>query len=140
MGADPKFDDDNIKIYVKNSIHIGNKIIIGLKDRLHHNDAATKFYIDNSMVLKADESYVNDQISKIEHLQSVHLIPYLKRDGSMSMTNNLDMSNNKIINVNDASENLDVVNLQQPNSLVYSVSFLAEQIYLKKSFNSQSQS
>ena len=39
----------------------------------------------------------------------------------MAMTNNLDMSNNKIINVKDASENLDVVNLKQLNNSVYSV-------------------
>ena len=74
----PKFDDDNIKIHVKNSVDIGNKIITGLEDPLHHKDAAAKFYFDNSMVLKADKSYVNDQISKIQHLRSVDLTPNLK--------------------------------------------------------------
>ena len=56
-----KFDDDNIKIDVKNPIDMGNKNITGLKEPLHHTDTATKFYIDNSMTLKADISYVKDK-------------------------------------------------------------------------------
>ena len=50
------------------------KKITGLQDPLHHSDAATKFFIDKSMVSKADISYVDDEITKILNSGSVDLL------------------------------------------------------------------
>ena len=44
---------DNGKIEAQNPIDMGNKKITGLQEPIHHKDAATKFYIDNSMTLKS---------------------------------------------------------------------------------------
>ena len=81
-----------------------NKKITGLKEPLHHADAATKFYIDNLM-------------AKIQHSVSVGLTPYLKRDGStcMAKTNNLNMNNFNINNVKKASSGHQAVNFTQLN-------------------------
>ena len=80
-----KFDDDNIKIDVKNPINMGNKKITGLQEPIHHKDEATEFYIDNSMVSKADKTELNDYILK------------------SGLTNNLDMKNHNINNVKKAT-------------------------------------
>ena len=93
-----KFDDDNIKIDVKNPINMGNKKINGLQDPLHHKDAATKFYIDNSVVLKADKTELNNYILK------------------SGLTNNLDMKNLNIDNVKEATSGHQAINFTQLNS------------------------
>ena len=51
---------DDGKIKAENPIDMGNKKITGLKEPLYHSDAATKFYIHNSMVSKADKTQLND--------------------------------------------------------------------------------
>ena len=73
-----------------------------LYDSTHHADAATKFYIDNS-------------IAKIQHPGSVDLTPYLKRDGSVAKTNDLNMNNFNINNVKKASSGHQAVNFTQLN-------------------------
>ena len=103
-----KFDDDNGKMYVKNPINMGNKKITGLQEPIHHKDAATKLYIDNSMVLKADIFYVDDEIAKIQHLGD--LSPYMKRDGSIARTGNFKMNNFNINNVKAAMSGHQAIN------------------------------
>ena len=61
-------------------------------------DAATKLYIDNLMVLKADKTELNSYILK------------------SGLTSNLDMKNNKIINLKTATSGNDAVNFTQLNS------------------------
>ena len=72
--------------------------ITGLQENSHHKDAATKFYIDNSMVLKADISYVDNEVAK--NLGAIDLTSYLKRDGSVKMISDLDLNNNLLITLN----------------------------------------
>ena len=94
-----KFHNDNIKIDVKNPIDMGNNKIIGLKDPLHHSDAAKKeIYILNSMVSKADKTEMNNYI--------------LKR----GLTSNLDMKSHNINNVNEATSHHQAVNFTQLNN------------------------
>ena len=240
---------DNCKIEAQNPIEMGNKKMSGLAEPLHHKDASTKFYIDNSMVLKADKTQLNNYILKsgltknldmknhnIDNVKeatlghqainftqlnnemsnylhetggtmkgdidpngnsiygiqntvnktsavnreyvnnelqkkldknkainmggnkivsyrkpndlnelvnklyvdqkvsqaggSVNLSPYLKKDRSVVITNDLNLNNNKIINVKNASNNLDAVNLQQLNNSVSAVSLAVDQVYL----------
>ena len=49
-----------------------------------------------------------------------------------TITNNLNISNNKIINVKNASDNLDAVNLQQLKNGVSALSLAVDQVYLLK--------
>ena len=57
-------DVDDDKIEAQNPIDMGNKKIAGLQDPLNHKDAATKFYIDSSMSLKADKTELSDYQKK----------------------------------------------------------------------------
>ena len=75
-----------------------------------------------------NKSYVDQKVSQTGG--SVDLSPYFKHDGSMLMTNDLNLNNNKIINVRNASDNLDAVNLQQLNNSVSAVSPSVDQVYL----------
>ena len=61
---------------------------------IDNNDAATKEYVDNN-------------------LPAIDLSPYLKRDGTPSMTGNLNMNNHKISDLEDASNDNDAVPLKQ---------------------------
>ena len=55
-------------------------------------DAATKFYIDNSMVLKADKTELNNYILK------------------SGLTADLDMKNHKIVNLKTPENSTNAVN------------------------------
>ena len=68
------------------------------------------------MVLKADISYVDDEIVKIQHSGSVDLSPYLKRDGSIAMTKNLNMNNSNINNVKAVTSGHEATNFTQLNN------------------------
>ena len=83
------------KIEAQNPIDMKNLNITGLQDPFHHADAVTKFYTDKSMVLKADKTELNNYILK------------------SGLTNNLDMKNNKIINLAEGSDNSDAVTKHQ---------------------------
>ena len=50
----------------------------------------------------------------------------------MVMTNDLNLNNNKLINVKNASDNLDAVNLQQLNEAASAVANTVARSYLKK--------
>ena len=53
-------------------------------------------------------------------------------DGSNVTNNNLNLNNNKIINVKNATDNSDAVNFQQLNNSVSTVTNVSEILYLKK--------
>ena len=61
---------------------------------IDNNDAATKEYVDNN-------------------LPAIDLSPYLKRDGTTSMTGHLNMNNHKISDLEDATDDNDAVPLKQ---------------------------
>ena len=56
-------------------------------------------------------------------------------DRSNSMNNNLNLNNNKIINVKYATDNSDAVNFQQLNNSVSTVTNVSEILYLKIWYN-----
>ena len=93
-----KLDDHNIKIDVKNPIDMANKKITGLQEPIHHNDAAKKIYTDDSMMLKADKSELNNHILK------------------SGLTSNLDMKKHNINNVKEATSGHQAVNFTQLNN------------------------
>ena len=85
-------------IEVQNPIDMQNQRIKGLVEPVHHKDATTKFYVDNFMTQKADKTELSN---------------YLKKDGTVSLTGNLDIGGNKITNLKKASSGNDAVNWTQ---------------------------
>ena len=95
---------DSGNIEAQNPINMKNKRILGVKDPILHSDASNKFYVDNSLTLKADKT---------------ELANYLKKDGSIALTNNLDLGNNEIVNVKEATSGSHAVNFTQLNSELF---------------------
>ena len=75
-----------------NNLNMENKKIIKLLTPTDDTDAATKKYVDDKSTNPQD------------------LSPYLKKDGSGLMTGNLNLSGNKIINLEDPVSDNDAVN------------------------------
>ena len=87
-------------------INMNNRKIKNLGDPVDDGDAANKKYVDTAnskqdiaIADKANKSYVDGEIAKV----SIDTTPLLLRDGSRSMTGDLDMGRNYILSV----ENLD---------------------------------
>ena len=95
---------DSGDIEAQNPINMKNERILGVKDPILHSDASNKFYVDSSLNFKADKT---------------ELANCLKKDGSIALTNNLDLGNNKIVNVKEATSGTDVVNFTQLNNELY---------------------
>ena len=74
------------------------KKISNLQDPIHHKDGVNKFYVDNSMLLKADKTELNIYILK------------------SGLTSNLDMKNHKVVNLKTATSGNDAVNFTQLNN------------------------
>ena len=70
----------------------------GLQEPFHHKDAARNFYIDNSMVLKANRTELNNYILK------------------SGLTSNLDMKNHNINNVKEATSGHEAINFTKLNN------------------------
>ena len=73
-----------------------------------NNDVSTKSYIDTEVGKKPDINQV------------------VLRDGSLSMTGNLNMNNLQIRNVKDATHNQDAITLKQVNDAVSTISTNSE--------------
>ena len=72
---------------------------------------------DTSAVNKA---YVDQKVSQAGG--SVDLTHYLKKDGSSKMTGNLNMNNQRIINLGNAAHNQDAITLKQVNDAFSTIS------------------
>ena len=77
-----------------------------------------------------NKSYVDQKVSQAGG--SVDLTPYLKKDGSVLMTNDFNLNNNQIKNVKDAINNQDAVTLKQVNEGVASIALQNRQYTDKK--------
>ena len=98
---------DNHKILYFENLNLNGNLIDGLGDPVHLDSATTnKKCVDTenakqdiAIADKANKSYVDGEIAKV-HIDTTPLLP---RDGSRSMTDDLNMDGNHILNV----ENLD---------------------------------
>ena len=86
--------------------------------------------VDNNFSV-VNKLYVDSKISKIKP-NNINLSPFLKRDGSVVMTNNLNLNNNKLINVKKGTGNKDAVNLEQLNEANSVLATIVSKSYLKK--------
>ena len=93
---------DNHKILYFENLNLHGNLINGLGDPKNLDSATSKKYVDTENIPqdiaiadKADKSYVDAEIAKV-HIDTT---PLLLRDGSRSMTGDLDMDENHILSV-----------------------------------------
>ena len=89
------------KIEAQNPIDMKNEKISNLAEGIDNSDAITKHQLETGLAPKADKT---------------ELASYLKKDGSVALTNNLDLGDNEIVNVKEATSGSHAVNLSQLNS------------------------
>ena len=92
------------KIEAQNPIDMKNEKISNLAEGTDNSDAITKHQLETGLAPKADKTELSN---------------YLKRDGSIALTNNLDLGDNKIVNVKEATSGTDAVNFTQLNNELY---------------------
>ena len=98
---------DNHNILYFENLNLNGNLIDGLGDPVHLDSATNKKYVDTENIRqdiaindKASKSYVNAEIAKV-HIDTTPLLP---RDGSRSMTSDLDMDNNHILSVKNLND------------------------------------
>ena len=92
------------KIEAQNPIDMKNEKISNLAEGTDNSDAITKHQLETGLAPKADKTELSN---------------YLKKDGSIALTNNLDLGDNKIVNVKEATSGTDAVNFTQLNNELY---------------------
>ena len=98
---------DNHTILYFNNLNLNGNIINGLSDPVDNNDATNKIYVDIentkqniAIADKASKSYVDNQIANVQ----IDTTPLLPRDGSRSMTGNLNMGLKHILNIENLTD------------------------------------
>ena len=93
-------------LYFEN-LNINGNLINGLGDPVDNNDAANKTYVaiknaqqDIAIADKASKSYVDNQIANVQ----IDTTPLLPRDGSRSMTGDLDIDEHHILSVKNLTD------------------------------------
>ena len=88
-------------------MNLNGNLINGLGDPIHLNSATNKKYVDTENIRqdiaiadKASKVYVDGEIAKV-HIDTT---PLPSRDGSISMTSDLDMDNNYILSVQNLND------------------------------------
>ena len=74
------------------NLNVGNNKIVGLATPVSNTDAATKKYVDDNSGGRPD------------------LSDYLEKDGTVAMTGNLNLNNNKIVNLSDPTTDKQAAN------------------------------
>ena len=92
--GDPGLPGIGFSLTDDGNFDIDSKRLTEVAAPIDKNDAATKEYVDNN-------------------LPAIDLSPYLKRDGTTSMTGHLNMNNHKISDLEDATNDNDAVPLKQ---------------------------
>ena len=98
---------DNHKILYFENLNLNGNLIDGLGDPVHLDSATNKKYVDTENIRqdiaindRASKSYVDAEIAKV-HIDTTPLLP---RDGSRSMTSDLDMDDNHILSVKNLND------------------------------------
>ena len=98
---------DNHTILYFENLNLNGNLINGLGNPVDNNDAANKTYVDTknaqqdiAIADKASKSYVDNQITNVK----IDTTPLLPRDGSRSMTGDLDVNENHILSVKNITD------------------------------------
>ena len=98
---------DNHTILYFNNLNLNGNLINGLSDPVDNYDATNKIYVDIentkqniAIADKASKSYVDNQIANVQ----IDTTPLLPRDGSKTMTGNLNMGLKHILNIENLTD------------------------------------
>ena len=99
--------DDNHEILYFENLNLNGNLINGLGNPVDNNDATNKTYVDIknaqqdiAIADKASKSYVDNQIANVQ----INTTPLLPRDGSRSMTGDLDIDEHHILSVKNLTD------------------------------------
>ena len=92
--GDPGLPGIGFNLTNDGNFDIDSKRLTEVADPIDKNDAATKVYVD-------------------DNIQTLDLTSYLKKDGSIAMTGDLNMNSHKITDLEDATNDNDAVILKQ---------------------------
>ena len=99
--------DDNHDILYFENLNLNGNLINGLGNPVDNNDATNKTYADIknaqqdiAIADKASKSYVDNQIANVQ----IDTTPLLPRDGSRSMTGDLDIDEHHILSVKNLTD------------------------------------
>ena len=99
--------DDNHEILYFENLNLNGNLINGLGNPVDNNDATNKTYVDIknaqqdiAIADKASKSYVDNQIANVQ----IDTTPLLPRDGSRSMTGDLDIDEHHILSVKNLTD------------------------------------
>ena len=99
--------DDNHEILYFENLNLNGNLINGLGNPVDNNDATNKTYVDIknaqqdiAIADKASKSYVDNQIANVK----IDTTPLLPRDGSRSMTGDLDIDEHHILSVKNLTD------------------------------------
>ena len=99
--------DDNHEILYFENLNLNGNLINGLGNPVDNNDATNKKYVDIknaqqdiAIADKASKSYVDNQIANVQ----IDTTPLLPRDGSRSMTGDLDIDEHHILSVKNLTD------------------------------------
>ena len=99
--------DDNHGILYFENLNLNGNLINGLGNPVDNNDATNKTYVDIknaqqdiAIADKASKSYVDNQIANVQ----IDTTPLLPRDGSRSMTGDLDIDEHHILSVKNLTD------------------------------------
>ena len=99
--------DDNHDILYFENLNLNSNKINGLGNPVDNNDATNKTYVDIknaqqdiAIADKASKSYVDNQIANVQ----IDTTPLLPRDGSRSMTGDLDIDEHHILSVKNLTD------------------------------------
>ena len=98
---------DNHEILYFENLNLNGNLINGLGNPVDNNDATNKTYVDIknaqqdiAIADKASKSYVDNQIANVQ----INTTPLLPRDGSRSMTGDLDIDEHHILSVKNLTD------------------------------------
>ena len=98
---------DNHEILYFENLNLNGNLINGLGNPVDNNDATNKTYVDIknaqqdiAIADKASKSYVDNQIANVQ----IDTTPLLPRDGSRSMTGDLDIDEHHILSVKNLTD------------------------------------
>ena len=99
--------DDSHEILYFENLNLNGNLINGLGNPVDNNDATNKTYVDIknaqqdiAIADKASKSYVDNQIANVQ----IDTTPLLPRDGSRSMTGDLDIDEHHILSVKNLTD------------------------------------
>ena len=94
-------------------LNMGSNKIVSLSTPTTNTDAATKKYVDD----------------KVSAVPSPDLSDYLEKDGSVTMTGNLNMGSNKIVSLADPTNSSDGVNMSWVKNQIQHFNVLASPVF-----------